>query len=76
MSKNIVPVALGEALETDEDIINYANEVGYSVIIKPLNGSMAVGVYTNISDKKNTGKYFEGSQIKIFLSSVFSGKAL
>ncbi len=52
MSKNIVPVALGEALETDEDIINYANEVGYSVIIKPLNGSMAVGVYTNISDKK------------------------
>ncbi|WP_080872500.1 acylphosphatase [Oceanobacillus timonensis] len=53
MRKNNVPVPSGEALESDEDIINYANEVGYPVIIKPLNGSMGVGVYTNIADEES-----------------------
>ncbi|WP_368901448.1 acylphosphatase [Oceanobacillus oncorhynchi] len=52
MRKHNVPVPLGAALESDEDIINYANEIGYPVIIKPLSGSMGVGVYTNISDEQ------------------------
>jgi len=52
MRKHDVPVPLGAALESDEEIINYANEIGYPVIIKPLSGSMGVGVYTNISDEQ------------------------
>ncbi|MFD1385911.1 acylphosphatase [Oceanobacillus oncorhynchi subsp. oncorhynchi] len=52
MRESNVPVPLGEALEKDEDIIHYANRIGYPVIIKPIDGSMGTGVYTNISDEK------------------------
>ncbi|MEK4306345.1 acylphosphatase [Oceanobacillus sp. M60] len=46
-----VPVPKGKTLETDEAIIDYANEIGYPVIIKPLKGSMGKGVYTNIDNE-------------------------
>ncbi|MFD1064439.1 acylphosphatase [Oceanobacillus locisalsi] len=46
-----VPIPRGKTLETDENIINYANEIGYPVIIKPTSGSMGQGVYTNISNE-------------------------
>lgn len=46
-----VPIPVGKTLEADEDIITYANEIGYPVIIKPLSGSMGKGVYTNISSE-------------------------
>ncbi|WP_080872496.1 acylphosphatase [Oceanobacillus timonensis] len=49
LEQNNVPIPIGKTLETDEAIIQYANEIGYPVIIKPLNGSMGKGVYTNIS---------------------------
>jgi len=33
---------------SDSNIIKYAEEIGYPVVIKPLNGSMGKGVYTNL----------------------------
>ncbi|MCT1905528.1 acylphosphatase [Oceanobacillus sojae] len=52
LQQSHVPIPLGATLETNEDIINYANKIGYPVIIKPLSGSMGKGVYTNISNKE------------------------
>ncbi|WP_193065545.1 acylphosphatase [Oceanobacillus oncorhynchi] len=52
LQRSNVPIPLGKTLKTDEDIINYANEIGYPVIIKPLNGSMGRGVYINISNSE------------------------
>ncbi|WP_339234601.1 acylphosphatase [Oceanobacillus sp. FSL W7-1281] len=51
LEQSNVPIPVGKTLETDEDMIAYANEIGYPVIIKPLNGSMGKGVYTNISNE-------------------------
>ncbi|MFD1385909.1 acylphosphatase [Oceanobacillus oncorhynchi subsp. oncorhynchi] len=51
LAKSNVPIPLGKTLETDEDIVHYANEIGYPVIVKPLNGSMGKGVYTNIANE-------------------------
>ncbi|WP_080872505.1 acylphosphatase [Oceanobacillus timonensis] len=51
LEQSSVPVPAGKTLETDEDIIEYANKIGYPVIIKPLKGSMGKGVYTNINNE-------------------------
>lgn len=52
LEKSNVPIPLGKVLEEDNDIINYANEINYPVIIKPLKGSMGKGVYTNINSEQ------------------------
>ncbi|WP_339180224.1 acylphosphatase [Oceanobacillus sp. FSL W7-1293] len=51
LEQSNVPIPIGKTLKTDKDIIHYANQIGYPVIIKPLNGSMGKGVYTNISSE-------------------------
>lgn len=56
LEQSNVPVPQGKTLETDEDIIDYANEIGYPVIIKPLKGSMGKGVYTNIDNENELTK--------------------
>lgn len=52
LSKAGVPVPLGDSFENDNDIINYAEKVGYPVIVKPLKGSMGKGVHTNITNRE------------------------
>ncbi|WP_152656807.1 acylphosphatase [Oceanobacillus sp. CFH 90083] len=52
LRNNNVPTPLGEVISNDEEILAYAQEVGFPVIIKPINGSMGRGVYTNINSKK------------------------
>lgn len=52
LSKAGVPIPLGDAFEEDDDIINYAEKIGYPVIVKPLKGSMGKGVHTNIADRE------------------------
>lgn len=53
LNKGGVPIPLGDSFEKDEDIIAYAEQIGYPVIVKPLKGSMGKGVYTNIKDKED-----------------------
>ncbi|MBU9712956.1 acylphosphatase [Evansella tamaricis] len=53
LSENGVPVPKGRVISVDheEEISNYAKGVKYPVVIKPINGSMGKGVYTNIKNK-------------------------
>jgi len=51
LSKNNVPVPRGKmftADATDEEIISYAEELGYPVVIKPTDGNAGKGVFANI----------------------------
>lgn len=52
LRNNNVPTPLGEVIGADEEIIEYAQKIGFPVIVKPINGSMGKGVYTNINSKK------------------------
>lgn len=47
-----VPVTRGSALNIDDNyIFDYADEIGFPVVIKPAQGSMGRGVYTNIGSQ-------------------------
>ena len=49
-----VPVTKGKALNVnDNNIIDYAEEIGFPVVIKPAKGSMGRGVYTNIKSPES-----------------------
>lgn len=44
-----VPVTKGKTLNVNDDsVFDYAQEIGFPVVIKPAKGSMGRGVYTNI----------------------------
>ncbi|TPE68179.1 acylphosphatase [Halalkalibacterium halodurans] len=54
-----VPTPLGKAFEedvADEEIVNYANSLGYPLVVKPSNGTGGGGVIANI---KNEGEFRE-----------------
>lgn len=44
-----VPIPLGTVLSNDKEMVEYAEQVGFPVVVKPLKGSMGKGVYTNIN---------------------------
>ena len=46
-----VSVPEGATLDDDDEIISYAEKIGYPVVLKPLKGSMGKGVYVNIKTK-------------------------
>ncbi|MBT2599379.1 acylphosphatase [Oceanobacillus sp. ISL-74] len=52
LRKRNVSIPLGKVLESDIEIVDYANYIGYPVIVKPLKASMGKGVYTNINSEK------------------------
>lgn len=50
-----VPVPKGKSFSADasnEEIIMYANELGFPLVIKPVDGSSGKGVITNITNKR------------------------
>ncbi len=50
LKKQGVPTPEGNIFDIDDDqMFKYAESIGFPVIIKPLNGSMGRGVYTNIN---------------------------
>lgn len=50
--KGNVPTTQGKIVDIDDEgVTSYAGDFGYPVVIKPLNGSMGKGVYTNIRDE-------------------------
>lgn len=54
LEKSRVPVPQGKEFDiSDHDVmVEYANIIGYPVIIKPIGGSMGRGVFTNINNKE------------------------
>jgi cyanophycin synthetase len=51
-----VPVSAGKMFEVNEGfdaLIKYAEEVGYPLVIKPVYGSLGVGVFTNIGKQED-----------------------
>lgn len=55
-----VPVTGGELFKiVDKSIYDYAEKIGFPVVIKPANGTMGRGVYTNIKDLEALGNAIE-----------------
>ncbi|GAB3789630.1 acylphosphatase [Virgibacillus kimchii] len=57
-----VPVPVGRAFSEDasiDDILEYANEIGYPLVLKPIIGGGGAGVVTNIKNKKEMGKHLK-----------------
>lgn len=49
-----VPVTKGKSMSIDDNaLFDYADEIGFPVVIKPANGSMGRGVYTNIKTQES-----------------------
>lgn len=54
LTKNNVPVPKGKSFSVDdeEQMMNYAEEIGYPVVLKPTDGSFGRDVYTEIETKE------------------------
>lgn len=55
MEKNGVPVPKGRGFgehDTDEEIINYGLSLGFPLVVKPTDGSLGLGVVTNIVNEE------------------------
>ena len=54
LEKNGVPVPKGDIFSkeaTDEEVIAYAKEIGYPVVLKPSNAAQGKGVIANIENE-------------------------
>lgn len=60
LAQNGVPVPIGQIFSIDgfDKIKQFASGVGYPIVIKPVNGSMGKGVYTNIQDEEELTSSF------------------
>lgn len=54
-----IPVALGECAENVGDALKICREIGFPVVIKPLDGSQGMGVTVGIEDEKTAITAFE-----------------
>src|SRR5690625_818173 len=55
LEKNGVPVPKGRGFDaeaTDEEIINFSKKLGFPLVLKPTDGSLGLGVVTNIQNVK------------------------
>ena len=59
-----VPIPLGKEFDitNHEEIVNYAESIGFPVVLKPLNGSMGKGVYINLSNKEQLANAVQNAQ--------------
>jgi len=81
LKENDVSIPLGEEFDinSEEKIIEYAESIGYPVVIKPVNGSMGKGVFVNIQNSQQLSKiikhYHENIRYKnILLEKYYQGK--
>lgn len=66
--KNNVPTPEGKEFDesiTDEEIINYANELEYPVVVKPLMGTGGKGVIANIKNEQELKEALEYVRIQL-----------
>src|SRR5699024_8618363 len=60
LSKKGISTPVGDVFNiNDKNITIYADDIGYPVVIKPPNGSMGKGVYTNITNHEELEKCLE-----------------
>lgn len=66
LEKNNVPVPKGKIfnINNKDKILDYALEIGFPVIIKPLFGSMGTGVFTNINSVEELEKIVDSVKSK------------
>lgn len=81
LQKSNVPVPLGKEfnINNQDEIINYAESIGYPVVLKPLSGSMGKGVYMDINNKEQLKDAIENAQstyryTKYLLEKYYPGK--
>ncbi|MGP9552083.1 ATP-binding protein [Halomonas sp. AOP42-D1-22] len=55
----VPPGKLFLASVSDKDVVGYAEEIGYPVVVKPLNGSLGRGVFTEIQNQKDLIDFFK-----------------
>lgn len=82
LMRNNVPTPIGSDFDEtvpDSAIIEYANKLGYPVVIKPVNGTGGKGVIANIKDEQELAEALELVRIKlkypkIILEQYFEGE--
>ncbi|KNF08489.1 cyanophycin synthetase CphA [Gottschalkia purinilytica] len=52
LAENNIPVAYGEIANTIDEALRIAREIGYPVVLKPLDGNQGKGVVLNVSSPK------------------------
>src|SRR5699024_2962378 len=78
--KNIsIPLGKEFDINSDKKIIEYAESIGYPVVIKPVSGSMGRGVFVNIQNSQQLSEiikhYHENIKYKnILLEKYYKGK--
>jgi len=59
LRKAAVPMPIGKAFTsevTNDEILKYADEIGYPLVLKPIDGGGGLGVTTNIKSRKKLGE--------------------
>lgn len=74
-----VPIPLGTVLNTDKEMIQYAEEIGFPVVVKPLKGSMGKGVFTNIDSTEELKEILDElrvthSRSQLMIEKHYNGK--
>src|SRR5699024_5153867 len=61
LSKNGIPVPLGKKfrITSKKEIVTYANQIGYPVVLKPLDGTMGKGVFCDIKSEQELLEHHE-----------------
>jgi cyanophycin synthetase len=53
LQSNYIPVPKGQTLTSEEELLPAINEIGYPVVLKPLDGNQGKGASTNIKNYKD-----------------------
>jgi cyanophycin synthetase len=59
LAKAYIPVPKGDVIETEEGLKQFIDEMGFPVVIKPINGNHGRGVTTNILNWEQAVKAFQ-----------------
>ncbi|HYF30491.1 MAG TPA: cyanophycin synthetase [Chitinophagaceae bacterium] len=58
LSSGFIPVPEGRVISTEEELMEVISEVGFPLVIKPLNGNQGKGVTTNINSRERAIEAF------------------
>ncbi len=59
LADSFIPVPIGTKIRTEEELEDAINEIGFPLVIKPLDGNQGKGITTNVTSKKQALNAFE-----------------
>lgn len=62
LANSFVPVPLGKQIRTETELVQVIEEIGFPLVVKPLNGNQGKGITANIKSNEQAHKAFELAQ--------------